>query len=213
MDPLDTLREGLDVQALSLDDKYLPKLVEFVDILDKWNKVYNLTAVRDKNLMLTRHILDSLTLMPFVSNSTRIADLGSGGGLPGIPLAICFPEIRFTLIDSNSKKTRFLTHAINTLKIKNATAARSRIEDYRPDSLYDCLISRAFASPDVILSTSSHLCDEEAKLVLMTAHLDDLDLAGDASFNAGISCRVSVFNDSSTRHVVTFIKEKRHGID
>ena len=208
MNALDTLRKGLEVQKLSLHDNYLPKLVEFVDMLDQWNKVYNLTAVRDKNLMLTRHILDSLTLMPFVANSTRIADLGSGGGLPGIPLAICFPDIHFTLIDSNSKKTRFLTHAITTLQIKNATAVHSRIEDYRPDSLYDCLISRAFASPAVILSTAGHLCGEQSQLVLMTAHLDNLDLSGDASFSVGVSQRVNVFNESSTRHVVTFLKEK-----
>lgn len=208
MNSLEILQQGIEAQDLSIDDEYLPKLIEFVSILHKWNKVYNLTAVRDKNTMLTRHILDSLTLLPFIEVSHRIADLGSGGGLPGIPLAICYPDIHFTLIDSNSKKTRFLTHAIHTLNISNAKAVHSRIEDYFPDTLYDCLISRAFASPDVILSTASHLCDEQARLVLMTAHLNDLDLSGNNSFNAGISARVKVFNESSTRHVVTFIKEK-----
>lgn len=209
MSSQDILREGIDAQNLSINDSLLPKLIDFVSILDKWNKVYNLTAVRDKNIMLTRHILDSLTLLPFIENTKRIADLGSGGGLPGIPLAICCPDIHFTLIDSNSKKTRFLTHVIHTLQIQNATAVHSRIEDYRPESLYDCLISRAFASPDIILSTASHLCDIEARLVLMTAHLNDLDLSGNESFGAGNSQRVTVFNESSTRHVVTFIKEKK----
>lgn len=213
MTPLDTLRQGLDAQKLSVDDACLHKLVKFVEMLDKWNKVYNLTAVRDKNLMLTRHILDSLTLLPYIENSKRVADLGSGGGLPGIPLAICYPKIHFTLIDSNSKKTRFLTHAINTLQISNATAIHSRIEDYQPVSLYDCLISRAYASPDVILSTSDHLCGVEARLVLMTAHLNGLDLSGNNVFNAGISQRVEVFNESSTRHVVTFVKENNQVIE
>ena len=203
---LEILESGLTKQSIQLTGEQCHQLVDFVKLLDQWNKVYNLTAVRDPQQMIGRHLLDSLTLAPYITDYQRIADLGSGGGLPGIPLAICQSETQFTLIDSNVKKTRFLTHVLTTLALENVTVIHQRTEQYFPDQLYDCLTARAFAPPDKIMSIAGHLCRPGGALLLMTADVDELDLSGNEDFLLQSISPVQVYNESASRHIVKFTR-------
>ncbi|MCB1756727.1 MAG: 16S rRNA (guanine(527)-N(7))-methyltransferase RsmG [Gammaproteobacteria bacterium] len=206
MDAREILQQGLRRQNLSLDEQQCDQLIQFVGQLKKWNSVYNLTAVRDELNMVSRHLLDSLTVAPFVQAFSAIADLGSGGGLPGIPLAIAFPQKKFSLLDSNSKKTRFLVHAAATLGLRNVSVVHQRIEDFSPENKFDCLVARAFAAPQKIMQMAGHLCSEEASLVLMVGHLDGLDLSNGNGFYWHSTTRVDVYNEPSIRHVVVFAR-------
>lgn len=198
------LSKGLDNQKIDLPETQIERLVDFVALLDKWNKVYNLTAVRDPELMISRHLLDSLTIQPFVEPFESIADLGSGGGLPGIPLAICNPHKRLTLIDSNAKKTRFLVQVVASLNLKNVTVIHDRTEKFRPADVFQCLIARAFAAPSKIIKIASHLCSPTGSLVLMAGLLDDLDLSGGSGFHLQSTTPVHVYNEMGSRNIIVF---------
>lgn len=132
------------------------KFIHYLDLLSRWNKIYNLTSIRDPNEMVMLHILDSLSINPYL-HGTRILDVGTGAGLPGIPLAIMQPEKKFTLMDSNSKKTRFLTQVVLELKLTNVEVIHSRCEDLRQEQGFDSILSRAFASLRVMLEATHHL--------------------------------------------------------
>ncbi len=133
------------------------KIAAYLELLQKWNKTYNLTAVRDAADMVPRHILDSLAVAEYLQGE-RIADLGTGPGLPGIPLAIRYPGHRFTLVDSNRKKTLFLNNVVRDLRLDNVEIVRSRLEEYHPAHSFDTLTARALASVDDILRWAGHLC-------------------------------------------------------
>ncbi|WP_019557542.1 16S rRNA (guanine(527)-N(7))-methyltransferase RsmG [Thiomicrorhabdus arctica] len=153
------LKAGLTELDLSLTDAQVDRLIQYLTLLQKWNKVYNLTAIRDPEEMLIKHLLDSLAVVPFIV-SERIIDVGTGGGLPGIPLAICFPDKTVDLLDSNSKKTRFLIQAKAELGLVNTQVIHDRVENYRPISRYDAVISRAFASMQDMLHWTDHLLSD-----------------------------------------------------
>lgn len=139
------LKPGLAAMKAGLPPGGEEKLLEFVELLQKWNRAYNLTAVRDPEEMLVKHVLDSLSVLPFVQ-AGPVLDVGTGAGLPGIPLAVARSDLRFTLLDGNGKKTRFVTHAAGALKLGNVEAVQARVEDYRPGSGFVTVLSRAFAS-------------------------------------------------------------------
>ncbi len=200
------LKKGLVFQNIFIEEEKISTLIVYVELLEKWNKVFNLTAVRDKEAMISRHILDSLSIWQFIAGYTNIVDIGSGGGLPGIPLAVCCPEVKFTLVDCNSKKTRFLVHVKNTLSLSNVEVVHSRVENYCPSTLFDCLISRAWASPDSIVEKTRHLCNLQTSLVLMLGHVAHLDLIKVGDFHLQEITPVQIYNDQSARHVVTFTK-------
>jgi 16S rRNA (guanine527-N7)-methyltransferase len=160
------LSDGLNTQGLSFSPAQQQLLLDYLHLLSRWNKTYNLTAVRDESAMVTRHLLDSLAVVPHL-NGQRFIDVGTGAGLPGIPLAITSPERHFTLLDSNGKKTRFLMHAINTLELKNIEVIKSRVEDYIPELAYDGVLSRAFASLDAMISSCTHLLAPNGELLAM----------------------------------------------
>jgi len=176
---MDNLRailiEGIDELQIDLSAEQIDKLMAYLALLQKWNKVYNLTAIRDPQEMLIKHLLDSLAVVPYIKQD-RIIDVGTGGGLPGIPLAICFPEKQIDLLDSNSKKTRFLIQAKAELELINTQVIHNRVEEYQPEPLYDAVISRAFASIQDMLDWTHHLIPNGGVWWAMKAQKDFEDL-------------------------------------
>ncbi|TAL83542.1 MAG: 16S rRNA (guanine(527)-N(7))-methyltransferase RsmG [Rhodanobacter sp.] len=148
------LEQGVAVLGLELPVGAIQRLLDYQALLERWNKAYNLTAVRDANDMVTRHLLDSLAILPHVCGDT-LADLGTGPGLPGIPLAIAAPGRQILLVDSNGKKVRFLREAIRELKLEGVRAQQSRVEDVHES--FDCITARAFASLADMLRWGGHL--------------------------------------------------------
>lgn len=152
--------------GISLSQEQAEKLVHYVELLARWNATYNLTAVRDPSEMLDRHIIDSLSVAPFI-DADVIMDVGTGPGLPGIPLALLFPNKRFTLVDSNIKKTRFLTQALITLGLKNVEVLHTRIENLIGKRTFPLIISRAFTAADNFSELCGPCLSENGKLLAM----------------------------------------------
>ena len=156
MDNKQKLQQGLQAMGLSLNTAQQLLLLEYVSLLKKWNSTYNLTALRDEATMISHHVLDSLTLLPYVENAQTLMDVGSGGGMPGIPTAICRPDLQITLLDSNTKKTTFLQQAVIELGLNNVTVASGRVEAMH-DKKVDVVTSRAFAELGDFISLTKHL--------------------------------------------------------
>ena len=150
------LQAGMAELGLKLPADAPTTLCSYIEVLQQWNRKYNLTAVRAPAQIVSRHILDSLAVTPWV-HGTRVLDVGTGAGLPGIPLAVAFPERRFTLLDSNGKKTRFVTHAVTTLGLRNVEVVQARVEAYRAAQPFATVITRAFATVGEFLEVSAHL--------------------------------------------------------
>lgn len=159
MDNKQKLQEGLQGLGLTLSTAQQLLLLEYVALLKKWNSTYNLTALRNEETMISHHILDSLTLLPYVQNAQTLMDVGSGGGMPGIPTAICRPDLQITLLDSNTKKTSFLQQAVIELGLTNVTVASGRVETMF-DKKVDVVTSRAFAELADFISLTKHLLNE-----------------------------------------------------
>ncbi len=154
-------------------------LLEYLSLLLRWNQSFNLTAVRDPLAMVSRHLLDSLAILPHVPEAgQRIIDVGTGGGLPGVPLAIMQPENTLELLDSNGKKTRFLFQVKTVLGLANMAVRHARAEDWAPGETYDIVVSRAFASLPDMVSCCAHLCDSETRLLAMKGQVPEDELAG-----------------------------------
>lgn len=171
------LVRGARQLGIPLDDRQQQLLLAYLALLIKWNKAYNLTAVRDPDEMVSRHLLDSLSVVPFVAEGGRNwLDVGSGGGMPGVPLAIMFPELAFTLLDSNGKKTRFLTQVKLELKLANLEVVNSRVEQFQPAIAFDGITSRAFSSLEDFASWTRHLGDTETRWLAMKGVQPDDEL-------------------------------------
>jgi 16S rRNA (guanine527-N7)-methyltransferase len=166
------LVSGLETLNLSLTEDKIEQLLDFIKLIEKWNKAYNLTAIRDREAMVRLHLLDSLTIVPYVEGE-RVIDIGTGAGLPGIPLAIYFPDIEFTLLDSNAKKTRFVQQAVLELKLKNVSVCHNRVEQYYPEKSFDTAITRAFASLSDIVELTAHLLGKDGVLLAMKGQAPD----------------------------------------
>lgn len=169
------LAQGVDGLGLSVSDEQQALLVRYVELLNKWNKAYNLTAVRDPVQMVVRHLLDSLAVLPYVSDEA-ILDVGTGAGIPGMILAICRPDQRHTLLDSNGKKTRFVLQAVNELGLDNVDVVHGRVE--QQDLSVTQIISRAFASLSDMTKMTAHLLAPGGRLLAMKAAATDMEIAG-----------------------------------
>ena len=150
------LKNGVDEMELEIPLHKQEKLINYLDILVKWNKVFNLTSVQTKQEMISRHLLDSLSIMPWCKGE-RFLDVGTGAGLPGIPLAIAFPDKFFVLIDSNGKRTRFLHEAVSSLNLTNVMIVNDRVESFQSLNKFDVITSRAYSSLIDLIETTSLL--------------------------------------------------------
>lgn len=168
------IERGIAALHLDLHEDAVAKLLDYLELLIRWNKTYNLTAVRDPAQMVTRHLLDSLSVLPFVQGET-LADLGSGAGLPGIPLAIARPQLPITLVDSNGKKARFLREAARALPLRNVEVQQVRVEVLQGS--FDCITARAFASLADMLTWGGHALAPDGVWLALKGQIESGELA------------------------------------
>jgi 16S rRNA (guanine527-N7)-methyltransferase len=169
---------GIAAMQLDVPAQVPAKLIDYISLLNHWNRSFNLTAVRQPQEMVSKHLHDSLAVLPFIGEGSVI-DVGSGAGLPGIPLALARPEQRFVLLDSNGKKTRFLQQAKIVLGLDNVEVVNQRVEQYSADIYFDVIIARAYASTDDILDTTRQLQGERTRILVMQGQRDEqIGLAG-----------------------------------
>ncbi|MEP6942572.1 MAG: 16S rRNA (guanine(527)-N(7))-methyltransferase RsmG [Betaproteobacteria bacterium] len=174
----DALAAGIDALRIDLDRDARTKLLDYVALLAKWNATHNLTAIRDADSMITHHLLDSLAVLPHLpsAETLRLADVGSGGGLPGVPLAIARPAWRVTLIDSNRKKAAFLSQSAIELSLPNVEVACVRAEEFKPASRFDIVIARAYAALETFVAQTRHLVAAGGRLLAMKGLRPDDEL-------------------------------------
>lgn len=170
------LQEGLKKNKLSLSDHQSQQLVTYLELLQTWNKVFNLTNITDPHDMVYLHIIDSLLINPYLHGSTFL-DVGSGAGLPGIPLAILNPALQGTLLDKNNKKTRFMRQAVAELQLSNVNIIHSRTEEFHPVQGFDSILSRAFASLATFVESTNHLLAEQGVYLAMKGKVPHEELA------------------------------------
>jgi 16S rRNA (guanine527-N7)-methyltransferase len=164
--PEDLLEDG--IYDLGLEERLAgdDRLMEFITELMNWNRIYNLTSVRKPTEIITRHILDSLSILPYLEGQ-RVLDVGTGAGLPGIPLAIACPEREFILLDSSSKKLRFVQQTLGILKLDNVTVEHARIEDYQTSQRFDSVVCRAFSELRELYRHAARLCTGAGRILAM----------------------------------------------
>ncbi|MBU2971572.1 16S rRNA (guanine(527)-N(7))-methyltransferase RsmG [Pseudoalteromonas sp. C2R02] len=173
---LEQLNKLLAQTSIELTDEQKLKLVKYVELLDKWNKAYNLTSVREPSQMMVKHILDALVVAPHINGKNYI-DVGTGPGLPGIVLAIALPNTQFILLDSLGKRVRFLTQVKHELGLSNVTPVQSRVEEYQAPVKLDGVLSRAFASIQDMVQWCEHLIDDSGKFIALKGQYPDEELA------------------------------------
>ena len=166
------LRAGAEALGLSLQQTQYDQLLEYLYLLEKWNRVYNLTAIHGLSKMIHYHLLDSLSLMPGLGECRKAIDVGSGAGLPGIPLAIAMPETFWVMLDSSSRKTRFIRQAIIHCGLKNAQVVQTRVQDYHAPDSPDFIVSRAYASLHEFCDSVAHLMGPGTRLLTMKTGLN-----------------------------------------
>ena len=171
------LASGIDALGVSVDGTQQQKLLAYVALLSKWNKVYNLTAVREPERMIGLHILDSLALLPHVRPAKNLLDVGSGGGLPGICLSIAAPMLEVVMLDSLQKKTTFIRQAISELALTNASVVCARVEKFQPQTTFDIITSRAFADLADFVNGAAHLLAPAGKMLAMKGVLPHDEIA------------------------------------
>ena len=174
------LASGIAEMRLDVSIDAQQKLLTYLNLLQKWNKVYNLTAIRDPLEMVTLHLLDSLSVLPYI-NANNLLDVGSGGGLPGIVLAICKPTLQVTTIDTVQKKAIFMRQVKGELGLSNLTVVHARVESYKPMEKFDAIISRAFSEIALFIKLTQHLLAENGKWLAMKGQvpheeLEDLEI-------------------------------------
>jgi 16S rRNA (guanine527-N7)-methyltransferase len=169
------LQSGLHSLNLDVPAAQQQALLAYIELLTTWNKSFNLTAIRDPREMVNQHLLDALVALPYVTHGP-VLDVGSGAGLPGIPLAITRPDLHFTLIDSNGKKIRFINQVVIALQLSNVDVVQSRVENYQAPAPFALIVSRAFSSLEQFIRLSRHLLAPEGEWLAWKGQLDDTEL-------------------------------------
>lgn len=206
----DQLESAAAALEVSLTAQQRDRLLGYVSLLARWNKAFNLTAVREPGAMISHHIADSLAVLPYLAGET-VLDVGSGAGLPGIPLAIADPGRRFVLLDSNGKKVRFLRQAILELKLDRIELIKSRIEQYRPPRPFDTVISRAFNSVSSFFETCAPACGPETRILAMKGRRPDDELrALPPGTGITLVARLWVPGLSAQRHLIGLKRTGTH---
>ena len=199
---METLDDGLSTLSLQLQEGQKEALVHYLVLLDKWNSAYNLSGIRDIRQMVTYHLLDSLAILPWITGHA-ILDVGTGAGLPGIPLAICCPDTQFLLLDSNGKKTRFLFQVKAELGLNNVSIFHNRIENFQSPRQIDIVLCRAFAPLDRIVTQTSHILQGDTKLLAMKGQYPEAELeALPEHYEARQVISLSVPGVDGPRHLV-----------
>jgi 16S rRNA (guanine527-N7)-methyltransferase len=158
--------DGAAQLGLTLTESQATALIRLLDELDDWNQRMNLTAIRERGQQITKHLLDSLSVHSHL-HGVRIADIGTGAGFPGLPLAVALPQLQLTLVDSTAKKLKFVEHAAQTLGLRNVQTVHTRAEDYRPKERFDCVVARAVGPIETFVKWSGHLCVGGGRLLAM----------------------------------------------
>ncbi|MFN3581348.1 MAG: 16S rRNA (guanine(527)-N(7))-methyltransferase RsmG [Pseudomonas sp.] len=196
------LATGAEQMGITLTAEQSRQLVDYLALLHKWNKAYNLTAVRDPDEMVSRHLLDSLSILPHVQGSQWL-DVGSGGGMPGVILAIMLPQSDFTLLDSNGKKTRFLTQVRLELGLRNLRVVQSRVEAFEPEQPFDGIVSRAFSSLADFTQLTRHLSHAQTRWLAMKGQYPEEELAAlPVDFEVVESAQLAVPGCQGSRHLL-----------
>lgn len=196
------LSRGLEALRVVPTPAQVRKLLDYLELIRKWNRVYNLTALREPAQLLTHHVLDSLAAAPHLLGD-RIVDVGSGAGLPGIPLAIVMPEVRVTLLDANQKKSAFQKQAAIELALTNVEVVNARAEAWRPAALFDVVISRAFAELARFVALAGHLCGRGGVLAAMKGQHPRAELESlPAAFRVTAVVPLDVPGLGAERHLV-----------
>jgi 16S rRNA (guanine527-N7)-methyltransferase len=206
------LAEGLDqlrghgASGAALAPGAAARLAAYLALLEKWNRTFNLTAIRDPERMITHHVLDALAVLPHLPQraGVRLLDVGSGGGVPGIPLAIARPDWHVVMLDSNHKKSAFVQQAVIELALANAEAVTARVEEYAPTAPFDVVISRAFADLATFAATSARHLAPQGQLIAMKGVYPDEEIAGlPAEIRVVATRALSVPGLDAARHLVT----------
>ncbi|HLX52415.1 MAG TPA: 16S rRNA (guanine(527)-N(7))-methyltransferase RsmG [Aquella sp.] len=171
---MELLTNGIKELGLIPDEQKISQLIAYAGLLQKWNVVYSLTAITRTEHIITHHLLDGLTVVPYLANARRIIDVGSGMGVPGIVLAVWNPSIQVTLLDSNQKKCIFLKQVVIELGLKNVGVVCVRVEEYVPVQKFDIIISRAFASHELFIQLTRHLLAEDGYFLAMKSKVDEI---------------------------------------
>jgi 16S rRNA (guanine527-N7)-methyltransferase len=203
-----TLNAGINELGLTVPHASRQKLLSYLSQLHKWNHAYNLSGIKNINEMLTLHILDSLAIAPLIEGEL-IADVGTGAGLPGLPLAICFSDKKFILIDSNSKKTRFIFQTANLLELHNVQVVHNRVEDYDCQQQVDIVTSRAFSSLTDFVTGSQHLLQQQGKFLAMKGRVPEDEIAAlPEKFSAVAIHPLNIPGAQISRHVIDIRKKQ-----
>jgi 16S rRNA (guanine527-N7)-methyltransferase len=196
------LQQGVEQLKVPCDASVLENMLLYIDYLHRWNQTYNLTAIRDKKEMVIKHILDSLALYPFIQGN-HCLDVGTGPGLPGLILALALPHIEFTLLDSQIKKTQFINRVLRELPVANVRVCHERVENHRPEVLYDVIVSRAFSSLDDMIKGTTHLRAPEGHYLAMKGVYPQEEIAAIESYHFSIEVEaLQVPFLTAERHVV-----------
>lgn len=202
------LLAGLEALGLTVSEQQISQLLAYLHMFAKWNAAYNLSAVRDIEHMLTRHLLDSLSIVPFIEGGKYWVDVGSGGGLPGLPLAILFPEKDITLLDSNGKKTRFLFQVKTELQLQSISVVQSRVENFQSEQGFDIIFSRAFASIKEMLTGCAHLVTTSGRFYAMKGQYPEQELREVRKpFTVEHCSPLQVPGETAARHLVVIKRD------
>lgn len=198
-----------DARALgvTLDEQQAQRLLRLLDELSRWNRTYNLTAITSREAMISAHLLDSLAALPFL-RGRLIADVGTGAGFPGLPLAVADPSREFTLIDSVAKKIRFVTHAVRTLELRNVTAVQTRVETFAPPQPFDTVLARAFATLADLLGSIAGLCGSDTRVVALKGLYPHDELAElPRGWRLEQAQHVRIPGLAAERHILSFVPQ------